>query len=374
MWSELEISWMRLALKLAFKAQGNVEPNPMVGCVLIIDDRIIGSGHHELFGGPHAEVNAIRAADVPTIGATAFVTLEPCSHVGKTPACTDALIAAGIKRVVVATQDPFVKVAGQGIALLRAAGIEVQIGLMDEEAKVLNAPYFKRIATGMPWIIAKWAMSLDGKIATKTGESKWISGSRSRDAVHELRGRMDAIVVGIGTALADDPLLTARPPGPRVARRVVFDSQCRLSMNSRLVRTAKSIPTIVVCTNDAIKSLDAAQQAERLRNAGVDVWDLGDDRGETIRIALRQLSNDGATNILVEGGGILLGEFFANDLVDEVHCYIAPRIIGGQAAPGPVGNPGFERLNDVTRFAIYSSEMIDLDQRLILRRNRERAS
>ncbi len=360
-----------MALELAAKGQGNVEPNPMVGCVLVNGDRLIGSGHHEHIGGPHAEIKALRSAQVPTSGATAFVTLEPCSHFGKTPPCADALIEADIKRVVIATVDPFADVAGRGIKRLREAGIEVQVGLLSDEARQLNAPYFKRIATGMPWTIAKWAMSLDGKIATLHGESKWISCEASRAAVHELRGRMDAILIGIGTALADDPLLTARPPGPRIARRVVLDSKCRLPLDSQLVRTVGAVATIVVGSIDQKETPEVTARANRLREAGVDVWSLSNGPGARIRELLGKLSNDGATNVLVEGGSRLLGEFFANKLVDEVHCYIAPRIIGGTTAPSPVGNPGFQRLTDSSQFQIVRSDQLDLDYRLILRRTSE---
>ncbi len=209
--------WMRRALAEAGRGQGKVEPNPMVGAVLVRDGQLLGVGHHNRFGGPHAEVVALeatRAGGRSPVDATLYVTLEPCCHHGKTPPCTEALLDAGIRRVVAAMSDPFPRVAGGGLAQLRAAGIEVESGLLEAESRRLNAPYLKRLATGRPYVTAKWAMTLDGKTAVASGDSRWISSPRSRALVHELRGRMDAILVGIGTALADDPMLTARTSGP----------------------------------------------------------------------------------------------------------------------------------------------------------------
>src|SRR5207253_7885382 len=215
----------RRALELAERGRGYVEPNPLVGAVVVHDGRIIGEGWHQRYGEAHAEVNALTAAGDAARGATLYVTLEPCCHHGKTPPCTDAVLRAGVQRVVAAMLDPFPQVSGKGADLLRAAGVTVDVGLCEAEARRLNAPYLKLLATGLPYVTAKWAMTLDGKIATRTGDSKWISNEASRRRVHELRGRMDAIIVGIGTALADDPLLTARPTGPRTPARIVLDSR-----------------------------------------------------------------------------------------------------------------------------------------------------
>jgi diaminohydroxyphosphoribosylaminopyrimidine deaminase/5-amino-6-(5-phosphoribosylamino)uracil reductase len=211
---------MARALDLAARGEGFVEPNPMVGCVVVQEGRVVGEGWHERFGGPHAEVNALRAAGERARGATLVVTLEPCCHTGKTPPCVDALLAAGVARVVVGVDDPFPRVAGAGLAALRAAGVECVVGVGVAEARGLLAPYLKLTITGLPWTIAKWAMTLDGKIATSTGDSQWISGPESRAAVHEIRSRVDAVVVGAGTLVADDPLLTARPIGGAAPRRV----------------------------------------------------------------------------------------------------------------------------------------------------------
>src|SRR5262249_49286375 len=227
--------WMRRALELAERGRGYVEPNPLVGAVIVRDDRPVGEGWHQRFGEAHAEVNALAAAGEAARGATLYVTLEPCCHHGKTPPCTDAIIAAGIARVICAQRDPFPKVSGGGIAAPEAAGIAVEVGAMTDAAQRLNAPYLKLLHTGKPWVIAKWAISLDGKIATANGDSKWISGEASRAIVHQLRGRMDAIIVGHRTAELDDPLLTARPAGARTATRIVVDSRATLSPNSQLV-------------------------------------------------------------------------------------------------------------------------------------------
>ncbi|HTU24438.1 MAG TPA: bifunctional diaminohydroxyphosphoribosylaminopyrimidine deaminase/5-amino-6-(5-phosphoribosylamino)uracil reductase RibD, partial [Pirellulales bacterium] len=212
---EFDVWHMARALELAARGLGRVEPNPLVGCTIVNQGDVVGEGWHGQFGGPHAEIEALRVAGPHAAGATMYVTLEPCAHFGKTPPCTQAIVAAGIRRVVAATVDPFPAVGGQGLTELREAGIEVSVGQSAEEARRLNAPYFKLVETGRPWLIAKWAMTLDGKIATRSGASRWISSRDSRQIVHALRGRVDAVLVGIGTALADDPLLTARPAGPR---------------------------------------------------------------------------------------------------------------------------------------------------------------
>jgi len=246
-----DLLWMRRALAEAERGRGAVEPNPMVGAVVVRDGRLVGFGHHARFGGPHAEVEALARAGDEARGATLYVTLEPCCHFGKTPPCTQAVLDAGIVRVVAAMRDPFPKVAGGGLAQLRQAGVAVEVGVESDAARRLNAPYLKRLATGRPYVVAKWAMTLDGKTAAASGDSRWISGPRSRALVHELRGRMDAVVVGIGTALADDPQLTARPPGPRVACRVVLDGSARLSPTSRLATTAREVPVLVAVTDRA---------------------------------------------------------------------------------------------------------------------------
>ncbi len=335
-------SWMNLALKLAERGRGRVEPNPVVGCVVVRNDLMIASGWHHYFGGPHAEVEALSAADQAAVGATAYITLEPCAHFGKTPPCADALIQAKIGRVVVATQDPFPQVAGQGLARLRAAGIEVITGICERAARRQNAPFLKRVLKQQPWIIAKWAMSVDGKIATSTRESKWITGVTAREHVHQLRGRMDAIVVGIETALTDNPLLTARPEGPRQAVRIVIDSLARLPLDSQLVQTASDIPVLVAVGPNA-----DAQAILNLKRAGCEVWQgLSPERDDRLADLLTTLYDRQMTNLLVEGGGQLLAACARLQQIDEIWAYVAPRIIGGDGAPSPIGGTGISRLFD----------------------------
>lgn len=330
---------MELALSLAFRGQGFVEPNPMVGCVIAQDGKVVASGYHERFGGPHAEIQAISSAGSQAEGSTLYVTLEPCCHFGKTPPCTQAIIAAGVKRVVAAMRDPFPKVAGGGFAELQAAGIEVVSGVLQAKAEELNAPYLKLIREGRPWVIAKWAMTLDGKIATSTGQSKWISGPESREIVQQLRGRMDAIVVGRRTAELDDPLLTARSTKlkpARVATRIVVDSGASLSLSSQLVRTAREFPLLVAVNTNA-----EASKVQQLTAAGAEVVQLaGSSPSERLSQLLDELGERRMTHILVEGGGQLLGSLFDAKLVDEAHCFIARKIFGGSGSPGPIGGDG----------------------------------
>lgn len=334
--AELERWHMRRALELAVLGQGHVEPNPMVGCVIAAGAEIIGEGWHRQFGGPHAEIEALRIAGKRARGATLLVTLEPCCHHGKTPPCTEAIIAAGVRRVVAAQHDPFPAVAGAGVAALRAAGIEVEVGLLEEEAQELNAPYLKLLSTGRPWILAKWAMTLDGRTATRTGSSRWISSEESRRRVHALRGRVDAIMVGLQTARMDDPLLTARPPGPRTAVRVVVDTRASLPSTSQLVRTARDVPVLVAVGPDA-----PGADRRRLEHAGCEVFVCpSDSRAGRIDQLLAELGRRRMTNVLVEGGGQLLGTLFDTGHIDEVHVFVAPKIVGGENAPSPIDGDG----------------------------------
>ncbi|MFN9767948.1 MAG: bifunctional diaminohydroxyphosphoribosylaminopyrimidine deaminase/5-amino-6-(5-phosphoribosylamino)uracil reductase RibD [Planctomycetota bacterium] len=363
--SAADVNWMKMALDLAPLGAGGAEPNPLVGCVLTKNEELIGQGFHALYGGPHAEVAAFEAlADPKTAaGCTAYVTLEPCSHFGKTPPCADALIAAGVRRVVVAMLDPFPQVAGRGIARLRQAGVEVEVGVLEAEARALNAPYLKRLATGLPWVIGKWAMSLDGKIATSTGASHWISGPESRAEAHQLRGRIDAIVVGIGTVLADDPLLTARPQGPRTPIRLVFDSLGRLPLDGKLANSLDQAPLCVVCGERLEPTREVA-----LKQRGINVWKIPGDPSEQLEPALHRLATEGATNVLVEGGAGLLGQFASKGLLDELHIYLAPKLIGSSSAPGPVGNPGWKTLADCPEFRLLRQVQLGADLKLVYRK------
>ncbi len=337
---------MSRALELAARGLGCVEPNPMVGCVLIRHGMVVGEGYHKKFGGPHAEIEALRVAGERARGSTAYVTLEPCCHHGKTGPCTQALIETGVVRVIAAMRDPFPRVAGGGFAELSAAGIIVEEGLLTEQAAVLNAAYLKRLGTGLPWVIAKWAMTLDGKIATHTGDSQWISSESSRALVHELRGRVDAILVGGGTARRDDPLLTARPAGARTALRVVLDSKAHLSMDSQLMRTAREVPLLV-----AVGSNSAAHERERLKSAGAEVLVLqSDDHEHRLREVLTELARRECTNVLVEGGSRILGSLLDANLIDEVYAFVAPKIIGGFLAPSPLAGNGLSHMNAALAF------------------------
>jgi diaminohydroxyphosphoribosylaminopyrimidine deaminase/5-amino-6-(5-phosphoribosylamino)uracil reductase len=321
---EADADWMRLALAEAAQGRGAVEPNPMVGAAVVREGRLVGLGHHERFGGPHAEVLALRQAGAAARGATLYVTLEPCCHVGKTPPCTEAILAAGVARVCVAMRDPFPQVDGGGLAILESAGLAVTVGCEAAAARELNAPYLKRVTTGRPFITAKWAMTLDGKTATAAGDSRWISSEPSRLLVHKLRGRMDAIVIGIGTVEADDPMLTARPPGPRSPVRIVLDSAARLPISSRLAQTTREAPVLVAVTERAPLS-----RREALARLGCEVIAFPGSGSVPIVALLDELGRRGMTNILVEGGGRVLGSFLDAGQVDAVDVFIAPIVEGG---------------------------------------------
>lgn len=328
---------MARALALAAQGRGAVEPNPLVGCLIAHGAEIVGEGWHRRYGGPHAEIEALQIAADRAAGATVYVTLEPCCHHGKTPPCTDALIAAGVARVVAALRDPFAQVDGAGARALQAAGIEVEFGLGEEEATRLNAPYLKLLAHARPWVIAKWAMTLDGKLASRTGDSRWISNETSRRVAHDLRGRVDAILVGSGTVRADDPLLTARPAGPRSALRIVLDSQGAIDLNSQLVKSAGDAPVLI-----AISEVLAADRRRALERSGCELFCLsGETPAARLDSLLAELGRRRLTNLLVEGGSRVLGSFFDAGLVDEAHVFIAPKLLGGGAAPSPIAGQGW---------------------------------
>lgn len=334
--------WMRRALLLAERGRGAVEPNPLVGAVLVRDGAVVGEGWHQRYGDAHAEVNAIRDAGSRASGATLYVTLEPCSHFGKTPPCADAVIAAGVVRVVAAMTDPFPQVAGQGLSRLREAGIAVDVGIEEAAARRLNRPYLTLLRHARPCVHLKWAMSLDGRVATRTGNSQWISGESSRRRVHELRGRVDAVIVGAGTVRVDDPLLTARPPGPRNPARVVVSTQPTLPAGCQLLRTPEQGPVIV-----------AAREPGTIPGAEVIVVD-------DVPALLAELGRRRMTNVLLEGGPRLAGSFLTHRLVDECHIFVAPILIGGDGVPATVGE-GVGRVADALRLSEVSIEPCDGD-------------
>ena len=375
-----QTSVMQHAHDLAIQGQGLVEPNPLVGAVLVDESlTLLGAGWHRLFGEAHAEVEAIRDAEAQgnrdrLKTATLYVSLEPCCHVGKTPPCTQAILAAGIGKVVVGRTDPSPHANGAGIAELRAAGVQVEVGLLEAEAKRLTSPFAKRIATGMPWVIAKWAMSWDGKIATSSGDSKWISNEASRAVAHHLRGRMDAIIVGAETVRRDDPHLTARPAGPRTATRVVLDSIASVKPDSQLVQSIAEAPLLIIAGPDT-----PAENEARLKAAGVEVCILRSSEIETPvasakdlkrirpadpREALLELGRRGMTNVLIEGGGTLLGSFADQRLIDEVHVFIAAKLIGGQAAPSPLSGQGVGTITEALLLEEVQFEAHDSDLQL----------
>jgi diaminohydroxyphosphoribosylaminopyrimidine deaminase / 5-amino-6-(5-phosphoribosylamino)uracil reductase len=340
---DTDIQWMRHAIRLAQHGRGFVEPNPMVGAVVLsANGELVGAGWHERFGNAHAEVNAFAAAGSRVVGGTLVVTLEPCCHFGKTPPCTDVVLKSGVKRVVVAMSDPFPNVAGRGIAMLRNAGVEVIVGVCEADAVELNAAYLKRIHTGRPWVHLKWAMTLDGQIATRTGDSQWISSDSARAVVHELRGRMDAIVVGRGTVVADDPLLTARPPDAaqlaRTATRVIVSASGELPQECRLLRSAREAPVLV------FTSPHGASKLTNWHAAGAEVLEIN-----TIEEVFTELGRRTMTNVLVEGGAGLLGSCRDADIGDELHVFVGPQLVGGGRF-APMGGEGVANLAEASRW------------------------
>ncbi len=343
---------MARALELAALGLGRTAPNPPVGSLIVRDGRIVAEGYHVAAGKPHAEAVALAQAGAAARGATLFVTLEPCCHHGRTPPCTDAIVEAGIAEVNYAAEDPDPRVAGNGRAALEAAGIRVHAGACASAANDLLRGYLKRQAEGRPWVIAKYAMSMDGKIATRSGDSRWISGELSRRFVHQLRDRVDAVIVGIGTVLADDPQLTVRPAPAdgRQPHRIVVDSRLRLPPASRLA-VELGAGTIVAYVDGEIAAQAGAAQ---LQAAGLELLPLpaAIDGRVDLRALARQLGTRGFNEVLVEGGGELLAGFVSADLVDELACCVAPIVVGGASAPTPVGGQGADRLIDAARFAI----------------------
>jgi diaminohydroxyphosphoribosylaminopyrimidine deaminase/5-amino-6-(5-phosphoribosylamino)uracil reductase len=355
--SHADEKWMQQALELAERGRGFVEPNPLVGAVIVQDEQVVGAGWHQRYGEAHAEIVALAAAGARARGGRLYVTLEPCCHHGKTPPCTAALVEAGIVSVMAAHPDPFPAVAGKGAAELEAAGIPCTFGPGEKAARRLNAPYLKQLATGRPYVHAKWAMSLDGKIATRTGNSKWISSPASRAWVHALRGRMDAIIVGSGTARTDDPLLTARPPGPRTPLRIVLCSSAELPSTAQLVQTARETPVLVATTTAADSSA-----VRQLRSWGIEVLSMEkSDHPTRAAGLLDELGRRRFTNVLVEGGAGVFGSFLDASLIDEVHVFLAPMLIGGATALTPISGQGAETLAQAVALEEWHVEQLDRD-------------
>jgi len=342
-----DVALMKEALRVAERGRGLVEPNPLVGAVIARRGVVLARGWHHRFGEAHAEVDALqKLGGAPPEDAVMYVTLEPCCHQGKTPPCTKALLKAGIKEVVVATLDPNPRVNGKGVAELRKAGVRVRVGVLEEEARYQNAPYFKKTKTGLPFVTLKWAMSLDGKTATRSGQSRWISNQRSRILAHKLRAVSDVVMVGVGTVLADDPLLTARLfPPQRQQKRVVVDSRGRTPLTSAVVLTARETPTIIATTRYCPR-----ERAEALRKAGCRLVKLRSKQKRVdLKALLSWLGKRDATNVLVEGGGNIAASLIEANLADRIICFIAPVIIGGADAVTPVEGTGVEEVEQALR-------------------------
>jgi diaminohydroxyphosphoribosylaminopyrimidine deaminase / 5-amino-6-(5-phosphoribosylamino)uracil reductase len=358
------------AIELAEQGRGRVSPNPMVGAVIASGGEILAEGFHRAVGLAHAEVEAIRAAgDQDLSAATLYVSLEPCCHHGRTPPCTTAIRQAGIGRVVVASDDPSEHASGRGLGILRDDGVDVVIagGELAARARLLNQPFRKHARTGRPWVLFKSAMTLDGKVATRSGDSKWISTSESRYRAHHWRAECDAVAVGIGTALADDPQLTARVDGVEgQPRRIVFDSLARLPLTSKLVRDGGKIPVTVVVSRAAPRSATDALEIH-----GVDVIvATGENEPARVRSALDQLGAIGVTSILLEGGPHLAGAFLDAGQIDEIRLFLAPMILGGKTARDPLEGQGVEMIADAARALTLECEPVG-DDLMISARMRE---
>jgi diaminohydroxyphosphoribosylaminopyrimidine deaminase/5-amino-6-(5-phosphoribosylamino)uracil reductase len=353
------------AIELAGRGERSVKPNPVVGAVVAREEEVLGEGWHEEFGGAHAEVNAIEACGLEDLSdTTLYVSLEPCCHEGKTPPCTDAILQSGIRRVVVASDDPTEKAAGRGLGILRDEGVEVIVadGELAAKARLLNQAFRKHARVGRPWVLFKSAMTLDGKVATRTGDSQWISGENSRALAHRWRASVDAVVVGIGTALADDPQLTARPDGEPAGaqeqpRRVVFDTLARLPLSSQLVTAAAEIPLTVVASRAAARA-----DTDALEAAGVQVIvATGENEPARVRSALDQLGTLGVASVLLEGGPHLAGAFLDAGEIDEVRLFLAPLLLGGSAARDPLEGMGVERISEAMRALTCECERVGED-------------
>ena len=338
---------MRQALKLALRGQGKTSPNPLVGAVLVRRGKVVGMGFHKKAGGPHAEIIALRQAGNKARGADLYVNLEPCCHTGKTPPCTDALLAAGLKRVFIGMRDPNPLVSGRGIWALKKGGIGVTTGILRNECKALNAAFLKFIQTGEPYVILKSALSLDGKIATRTGESKWITGPKARRKGHELRDGVDAILVGAGTVLKDNPFLTVRL-GKSTSRhpvRVVIDRRHRIPLNANVFKNAQSQKVILVCG----KKLSASRK-QALSAQGIEILAVRENRsGVDLTHLMRKLGERQITSVLIEAGGEINASALQTGIVDKIVFFVAPMIIGGNRALGPVGGRDIEKLENALR-------------------------
>lgn len=369
--TDQDVLFLEQTLELAERGRGRTSPNPVVGAVVVKDGEVLGRGYHHEYGGPHAERIAIESCSKDTTGATIYVSLEPCAHEGKTPPCTQAIIDAGIARVVYASDDPTEKASGRGPGILRDEGIQVDHaqGELAGKARLINQPFRKHAKTGRPHVLFKSAMTLDGKVATATGDSQWISGEASREIAHSFRTQVDAIAVGIGTALSDDPQLTARPEGEfsdLQPTRVIFDSEARLPIDGAIVQSAREVPVIVVASRGAPR--EAMNQLEAV---GVDVIVAsGENEAARVISALNELGQRGIQSLLLEGGPHLAGAFFEAGEVDYMTTFVAPIVLGGKQARAAVEGSGVEKIADAYRALAMQCDQIGEDL-LITARMRE---
>lgn len=350
--------FMQRAFSLALQGNGRTSPNPMVGAVVVTQGKVVGEGFHLRAGFEHAEVIALREAKDSAVGATLYVTLEPCCHFGRTPPCSDRIIQAGIQRVVCSTPDPNPLVRGKGFERLKQAGIQVEWGLMEEEARRLNEAYIKFITTGMPFVILKGAASLDGKIATCAGESKWITGAEARERVHRLRDEVDAVLVGIGTVLKDDPQLTTRlPSGGKDPVRIILDTRARLPLGSRVIHPSSEAKTLLVTSASSPR-----ERVEELRSHGVEVWSMEEEGGKIpLRPLLKRLGGQQIMSLMIEGGSEINASALEEGIVDKVVLFLAPRLIGGSSAPSLVGGKGIPDLEESWSLKNISLEQVGDD-------------
>lgn len=348
--------YMLRAIELAKKGCGHTNPNPMVGAVIVKDDRIIAEGYHAKYGDLHAERNALANCSEDPTGATMYVTLEPCCHHGKQPPCTDAVIASGIKEVYVGSADPNPKVAGKGIQLLRDAGITVHEDYMRKECDLINEVFFHYITTGLPYVVMKYAMTRDGKIATRTGASKWITGEYARHRVQEDRNRYASILVGIGTVLADNPSLTCRLPGGNNPTRIICDSKLRIPLDCQIIETAHEVDTIIAtCSQDSDKIC-------KLETLGCKVASLPEKNGHVNLIELmKYLGNHKIDSVYIEGGSQIHWSALESGIVNKVQTYIAPKLFGGADAPSPIAGLGYETPEKSIQLDNHSITLYDED-------------
>lgn len=353
--------YMRRALELARQGSGYTNPNPMVGCVVVKDGRIISEGYHERYGEFHAERNALTRCTEDPAGADLYVTLEPCCHYGKTPPCTEIIIEKKIARVFVGSMDSNPLVAGKGVGILQDAGIAVETGILEGECRKLNEVFYHYMETGLPFVVMKYAMSLDGKIACATGDSKWVTGETARNHVHQLRKQYMGIMVGIGTVLADDPMLNCRVAEGADPVRIVCDSHLRIPQECQLVRTAHEIPTIVACTENTFESPGQQDRIRSLRDAGVQIIPTSGAHGVNLRALMKELGAKKIDSVLLEGGGTLNSSALSEGIVSKVCAYISGRLIGGMDAPTPVSGVGANRMSEAVHLKDMRIEYLGED-------------